>query len=189
MQIELEAPSFTTAHTPDGWKVTIPMQKHWAKSLITLVWLCGWLFGEIVVGKQLLGPAGKSSALFLTAWLILWTTGGIIALIDLLWHLSGREHVVVSGNQLHHHVELICGIRTTRSYDTASIQHLRTIESGRPRLKNNFSFFQSVRGSLGTIAFDYGARTYHFGAFLDAATARILIEQLQARLPQQFSPF
>lgn len=187
MQIELEAPAFTTAHTPEGWQVTMPMQKQWGKSLVTLIWLCGWLFGEIVVSQQLLAGTSKAPVLFLVLWLLLWTTGGVIALVDLLWHVTGHEHIIVSGNTLHHVVVLLGRLRTTRSYDTTAIQNLRATERGRPNLRFNFSFFQTARGQLGTVAFDFGGRTFHFGASLETAAARTLIEQLQTRLPQRFA--
>jgi hypothetical protein len=35
----------------------------------------------------------------------------------------------------------------------------------------------------GTIAFDYGARTYRFGSGMDEAEARAIVAHLQSRLP------
>ena len=45
-----------------------------------------------------------------------------------------------------------------------------------------FSGFRRILGLAGTIAFDYGAKTFRFGDGLDEAEGRQIIKKIQAHL-------
>lgn len=64
-----------------------------------IFWLCGWLFGFISAGKQILtgGPS-----IFLAFWLAGWTLGGIFAVAMIYWLLRPQvpESVTMERDRL-----------------------------------------------------------------------------------------
>lgn len=85
----------------EGLEVIIPARRHVFAILFLPVWLAGWLFGEVMVIRQLLEkPADGQPSLFLFVWLVMWTAFGGLALKSLLWMLCGRERVVLRPDAL-----------------------------------------------------------------------------------------
>lgn len=165
--------------TPAGLVINIPSSKNLILMFFLGFWLCGWLFGEFSVIRQL--ATGKTAAgisLFMVAWLGGWTVGGAVAIYFWLWNVAGHEIISLTPTSLTLRRDIL-GFGRSKEYDLPSIKNLRIV----PMLGiSNFNFpTQSLTG--GSMAFDYGAKTFRFGGGLDEAEASHLIEVLKSRYP------
>jgi hypothetical protein len=170
MDVPLQGPRYTLEHTADGIRAVI--------------WLCGWSVGESTVIAQLLGHpfSGKAQpAGFLGIWLLFWTLGGIAALATLLWQFAGREMIALSS-------DLDPPSRSLRSRLHAQLSSQR-IQDLRASTNAFSSYGRSGRagmpfgvGGVGSLVFDYGARTIRMAPSLDEAEAKILVKEFSTRL-------
>jgi hypothetical protein len=181
-------------------KISIPSRKHWFVIPFLGFWLIGWAFGEIVVGGTLLAgfinilfgkslessgiePAACSGVgLFLLAWLGIWTVGGAFTIYAFLWQLAGKEIVEVSLQSITTSRQVL-GFSRPKEYLAEHIKDLRVAPPGNgwfgwPRATS----FWGLSG--GSVAFDYGARTFRFGSGADEAEAKQIIAAIQQRFPQ-----
>jgi len=171
----------TIADTPEGLLVSTPVRKHWFIILFLPVWLVGWVFGEVTVGRELLdfeSPQGER-VLFLVAWLAMWTLGGLFAFAVLLWSLFGVETVTVAGRSIMIRREVL-GIGFRREYDMVHATNLRVAA-------DSFNLFDPRAGLRfwgfggGPIAFDYGSSTVRFANGLDEAEANRIVARIVSR--------
>jgi len=94
-------------------------------ALFLLVWLVGWVFGEIFAIGLL--PVSRKSVfvlLFLLVWVPLWTLGGLAAFVHLLRSVAGEDSISVQASG----IELLrrAGpFRRTRSIDRTAIRRVR----------------------------------------------------------------
>jgi hypothetical protein len=161
-----------------GLRIVIPSRGNWFAFLFLTAWLGGWVFGEVAAISSLLGVGpmrgsrgGGGPGAFLAFWLLGWTVGGAVALYAWIWILAGREIVRLDGQTLAISREPI-GLPRNREFDWGQIRNLRVSLSRDPR---------SALLEPGTIAFDYGAKTYRFGNGLDEAEAAMLIDEVRQR--------
>ena len=171
--------------TPDGLTINIPARRNWFAILFLGFWLCGWAFGEVSVIRELATGKFKGSSLFLIGWLGAWTVGGGAAIYFWTWMLAGREIVTLAPTLLGVRRDIL-GFGRSREYDLPSIRNLRI---DRSPIDNNLSGNALSRSMFGgTIAFDYGAKTFRFGGGIDEAEASQLIERLKSRYPFESAP-
>jgi hypothetical protein len=173
-------PRASLQDTPAGLEIVVPARRNLFITLFLGLWLCGWLFGEIMVPASFFrGGPHKEPALFAVFWLVLWTVGGGFAMYVFWWTLAGKERILVSPSGLSIKRDLF-GMGRIREYDRQHISDLRVS----PNSYNPFDFrgglqFWGVGG--GVIAFDYGAATVRFGAALEEGEAKSVIAQIKAR--------
>jgi len=164
----------TISESPEGLLITIPAKKNWLVILFLGFWVTGWLFGEGSAIHELLRVHTSSGApmnantrvgtnLFMMVWLVGWTAGGGFAALVWLWNLAGVERILLGPSTL----------ATKRD-----ILDLR-VSASPFNFNNRMSPFQMMNS--GTIAFDYGAKTFRFGMGLDEAEAQQIIERLKSR--------
>jgi len=145
--------------------------------LFLSAWLVGWGFGEVMAARELLFGNRSAPDLFLAAWLILWTLGGAAAVYAWLRMLAGREVIVLGGGVLTIKAEVF-GVGRRNEYDVAHIKNLR--------VEPPAAFSNDMSGAMrfwgiggGPVAFDYGSKTLRLGAGLDDAEARDVIRELR----------
>lgn len=163
-----------------GFTLTLPKRRPVFMLLFLPVWLVGWAFGEITVLSDLLaGEAPSGTNLFQLAWLVGWTLGGAWALGTFAWLLAGRERIrVEQGTLTLEHV--ISGLGRRRAFALAHVRNLRSLpQTGQELLMGNMAAFGF--GPVGALAFDYGSSTVRWGAGLDEAEARVILERLGQR--------
>jgi hypothetical protein len=188
--IKLPSGRATTTESPDGLLITIPSKKNWFLILFLGFWLMGWLFGEVAALHQVIrghsshwatakenGPIGLN--VFLIGWLGAWTVGGGVAIITWLWNLVGIEKVLVGPSTLMTQREVL-GVGPRKEFELPSVSNLR-VNMGFSNINFRMSPMPSVNG--GMIAFDYGAKTFHFGMGLDEAEAAQIIARMRSRYP------
>ena len=189
MVVAPPGPRFRVETTLDGTRVVIPARRNLFVVAFLGVWLCGWAVGEVTAAGFLMSAFGSEGALiaspFLLFWLCGWTIGGAVVIGLLLWNLIGKEVVT-----LEHGVLTIAKqlgpVGLPKRYDLSHVRDARVapppVRSGRRQYRGTgWPGFGAV---LSGIAFDYGARTFHFGADLDEAEAKYLLDLLHPRLPR-----
>jgi len=170
----------TVTSVPGGIEVGIPAPRNYFIAAFITVWLCGWVFGEVNVGAQLLHPAEKTPIVFLAVWFVGWTIGGVFVVLTLLWLLAGRERVTIAGDEFTVRREAL-GLGWTRRYELRSAKNLRVVDAipdGVP-----FGMRDPYGWRYGPFVFDYGPRTIKFGAGLDVAEARTVLARILAAKP------
>ncbi len=155
--------------------------------------MLGWAFGEISAIREIFGggqsPHGSISSvhgqgLLLLGWLGAWTAAGCFFGYLWMWNLAGGERVVLGPRTLAVKRDVL-GFGPLKEYE---LQEVRNLRAGADALNRNgqMSPFSLLNG--GTISFDYGAKTFRFGADLDEAEARQIITQLKSRYTFGSSP-
>jgi hypothetical protein len=178
MKVALPGRRSITRDTGTGLEVVIPAKGHILLVLFLTAWLVGWAFGEVSVTRELLFGRPREASLFLAAWLAMWTVGGGWAIYTWLWMAVGKEIVSLRPGVLSIRRDVL-GLGRTHEYDLAHVRHLRLA----PQASDPFGWSGGMRfwgmGS-GLIAFDYGAKTFRFGAAVDEAEAS-QIDEFKAR--------
>jgi hypothetical protein len=121
-------------------------------------------------------PDGES---FMLVWFGVWTLGGVVAIYAWVWQVMGKEIVTVHGQTFKIRRD-IGGFGFSKDYDLVQMRDLRVGQAGINPLDVSSSLqLWGVGG--GVIAFDYGARTYRFGAGLDEAEAKQIVTTIKKR--------
>jgi hypothetical protein len=199
VRIEPSSARYSIQESLNGIRASIPAHRSWFAVLFLCAWLGGWMMGEASAISEIFhikieffGESLKSSAaplagrFFLVFWLVGWTLGGAFAFAAVIWQLFGREIIAVEAGVLIHRIEAL-GIGRTRSFASAQVARLRAVDmdSSTSSRRSNWVRAPALFGQgVGSVAFDYGARSYRIGPSLDEAEARLLIQQLKRWLPE-----
>lgn len=168
------------ADTPKGLQITIPTKKNYFIIVFLGLWLIGWLAGAIGVPVGLFrdGKAAPDAA-FVIIWLLFWLAFGGFTIYAWLWNVVGKEIITVDGTLLSLKHDLL-GRGRVKQFELAHVRYLRPS----PLAFHPWDFRSGVQVwglGGGTIAFDYGARTYRFGSSIDEAEARQIAKMIAAR--------
>lgn len=203
--IQPPLPRYTIKNLSSSLIITIPSHKNWFIIFFIGFWLIGWAVGEIAVGGilltgaitllgSLLGLFDSGSnfsgtgaiafsgvGLFLIGWFGAWTVGGFFAIRSFLWQLTGVENIEVDSGSITLQ-RLIFNFGRPKTYLAEHIKDLRTVSN------NNYPFGWSRGMNFwglmdGSIAFDYGAKTFRCGSGADEAEAKDIIKAIQERFP------
>jgi hypothetical protein len=163
-------------------RLRIPARRSWFVGLFLAAWLCGWLAGEVtalrgffVPGPSARPPAGAS----LLVWVAAWTVGGAFVVYTWIWNAFGYEVIELDGCALILRREPI-GLPPAKRYDVLQVRNLRVVPFDSSLWSRNSS--GGMRG--GPLAFDYGAKTVRFGAGIDEAEARMILDSIRTRFPE-----
>ncbi|WP_116126629.1 hypothetical protein [Lewinella sp. IMCC34183] len=172
----------TVNRTLNGLTISVPSRKVWLAMIFLPVWLCGWAFGFVAAGSNMLGLWGAAGEtdLFLAVWLVGWTVGGIFAIGVVLWLWFGRETFEISGTKVHF-TRGVFGLGLRKELDRSQVENVRyhAVDTGSFSGNRNAAAFGFGDGR---IKFDYGMKTYSFGLGVDEAEARYLVEQIASTL-------
>ena len=130
--------------------------------------------GEVSALRELAKP--PHTQWFLVFWLIGWTIGGCCAILAWLWMAFGKEVVTLGSGQLSVE-QRILGVTRKREFDTAHITNLRVVAG----LAESAVVGTRTSARSGAIAFDYGSKTFRFGASLDESEASVVVAELRQR--------
>lgn len=166
--------------TSAGLRIIMPCRRSWFVILFLAFWLCGWAVAEVMVANQFLnGDAPPEGEFFMLTWFGVWTVGGVFAIYAWLWQVMGKEIITVHGQTFTTRRD-IGGFGFDKEYDLLQMRDLRVGQVGFNPLEFSSSLqLWGVGG--GVIAFDYGARTYRFGAGLDEAEAKQAVTAIKQR--------
>lgn len=160
--------------------MVMPCRRSWFVICFLAFWLCGWAVAEVLVASQFLnGDTPPEGELFIAAWFGVWTVGGVVAVYAWLWQLIGKEIVTVHGQTFTRRRD-IGGFGFDKEYSLVRMRDLRMrlVASSPLEFSSSFQLW-GVGG--GAIAFDYGEKTFRFGAGLDEAEAKQVVAAIQQR--------
>lgn len=148
----------------DGVVIEVPEPREGTDVGFLLFWLCGWLFGEVVVSIRLLSgteadgePMTWSAKLFLSGWLAFWTCGGATAIYTVLKALFGRWIITINAKTLTSTFKIL-SFERTRSWDTSRVR--------------DFRLSPESKVEAGAFRFDYGDETISIVPHLNSAQAK-----------------
>jgi hypothetical protein len=119
--------------------------------------------------------------MFLAVWLCGWLWGELAAIRTLLWGLGGKEFISVDNFALKLKRDVF-GYGSTREFYLREAKRLR-VSSDKSGSKGVNFVLGRRPGETGTVAFDYGAKTYRFAEGIDEAEAYQLVLALKRRFP------
>jgi hypothetical protein len=169
----------------------VPAQRSWAAIVFLTLWLIGWAVGEffaigalvsILTGQTNLGAGGLGGALFLLVWVGFWTFGGLMALFEWLWNLSGREAVGLNGDRLRIE-QRVPGWTRGRDFRLAQIRDLRLAERLDDLPMGRLTDAMGAGQTALHFTYGEGGQAVTFAAGLDGDNARILLEEIAVRQP------
>lgn len=143
-------------------------------------WVCAWGVGEVIGSTTWLKgevPPGEEGLML--AWLGVWTVSGLAALVGLQWQVMGKEIVTVQGETLTTQREG-GGIGFPKEYDVQQMANLR-VDPPRFSPFDVSASFQLWGIGGGVIAFESDGKTRRFGAGLDEAEAKQVVDSLKRR--------
>lgn len=155
-----------TSDTGSKLIIPIPNRKQGIRFPILIYWLMGWTFGELATVNEINHQGLNSSDDLFLAWTILWTAGGVGALLDLLWQLWGRQTLSIDRDFLTHRHSLL-GLSWAKRYEMTRIHHIRTVS--RPE----------QRGYGRIITFDYDGNPVQLGPNIDEMEAKQIVTIIQ----------
>jgi hypothetical protein len=171
VKVPIPPPRATISEASNGLEVSLPPRRRILVMIFMSIWLCGWVFGEVMVIRELIFARVPGGAgLFMLVWLAGWTVGGGVVTHTLLWSFFGSEHVMLRSDAL----------VITRAHPWWTNSHEYAIESiSNLRATPDDHWAWGTDG--GKIAFDYGARTFRFAAGIDEAEARSIVSRMKER--------
>jgi len=173
-------PRITITDTPDELRIVMPNRRSWFVIGMLAFWVCAWGVGEVVGSTTLYKsevPPGEERLML--AWLVVWTVSGLAALVALQWQIMGKEIVTMQGHTLQTQREG-GGIGFRKEYDVQQIANLR-VEPPKFSPFDVSASFQLWGIGGGVIAFESGGNTRRFGAGLDDAEAKQVVDALKRR--------
>jgi hypothetical protein len=151
-----------SAHSRHKLVIPIATHKRWLHFPILIYWLMAWLFGELATVNEInhQGLMGRSS--FFLFWSILWTAGGIGAVLDLFWQLWGRQVVTLDADYLVYRRSLF-GLSYRQRYELSRIRHVRVMPQRNGR----------------AITFDYDDQTVRLSSDVDEIDAQQIVTMIR----------
>jgi hypothetical protein len=163
--------------TLDALIIKIPSKKQWYIWFILPFWLGFMLFWEgtaLFMFFQTL-KQGSPAALFLLLFVAVGGFGVFYGTQTALWLIKGHEILTFRSNELH--INRVPTIFSTKTYEIALMKNIRPDYAEPSLFGNNRKMEMPFRANQG-ITFDYGMKTIRFGAEIDEAEARHLLELL-----------
>ena len=178
MRVAVSEPRAKVGDGPEGLELVIPSKPAIFDVVFLSFWICVWTVvekSEVTRFVDKSQGAGGWSRFF---WLLIWTIGGAWAIFAWLWMIAGRERIVLSTNAFIVRREIL-GVGWTREFDLGQVRNLRVKTELPPEDSKSFGRRRTQLFD-GRIAFDYGPKTFQFGA-VDEAEANDLVSQLKRR--------
>ncbi|MFN3389147.1 MAG: hypothetical protein ACK40O_09445 [Allosphingosinicella sp.] len=175
----LKPARFTITMADGQEEIRIGARRNWLIIPFLLLWLLAWSGGGVAAIVAL----SRTGDPFLIGWLAFWFVAWLFAAITLAWQVAGAEIIRVEGSDLAIGWSLP-GLRRTHWYRGADIRNLAAVSAADPFgwIYSAYPPFLTWR-KMGSIKFNYGARTVRAAAALDEAEGRMVVDHLRKRLP------
>ena len=171
-----------------GWAVGEFAVLNWVASLaaIPIAWRFGWIPSQVAVGMAQSPQARWGECLvIILVWFPFWTICGIGFLHGLLWHLGGREVIVIHEGilEVRRETDLTCRSQILHLSRVRGLRYApeQTPAIGYSRGRSSLST-QVLLGTVGgSIAFEHDGQTHGFGVGLETSEANQLIASILER--------
>ena len=167
--------------SPAGFEIIIPAKRNYFYITFLGFWIMGWVVAEVWVIDMLISwnSGTEYSKIFLYSWLGAWTAGGVFSIYFWLWMAIGKEIIILNEMALSIKRDIL-GFGRTYEYVLNHINNMRYSAPGHTAY--DFETGMSIIGIRGgLIAFDYGERTFRFGASIDEVEAKDIILEINRR--------
>lgn len=169
-----------TEWNPGGFRVVIPSHRTFLKTIMSLIAVITWPYGMVLAQGNMTDPVLGGLDPFMVMWLVAWAVMGPLLGLLLLWVLTGKEVINVSSNELQH-VRKVPGLRWSREYRLTFVKDVRFVRQYYAHMHPGYTLeWWGLSG--GSIAFDYGRSTHRFGAFLEEAEAKEIVDKINDRI-------
>jgi len=192
-------PRHTSEVTDEEIVITIPVKKRWFEIVLFLWFLViispplYWLgravilyllysagfYGDVLPNAENTVNVPLAIGALITIVLLLLVIE-LWIIYSLIWRFMGKE-IVTANKDVFVVTRKLFSWNPYNAYKTSEISALR-IHRPTYRHAELFSDLKSLFGRGGTIAFDYGAKSFQFGVGLDEAEGRQIIKKIESHL-------
>lgn len=173
----------------NGFQVMIPTRKRIFLIVFLSIWLAGFAFmGCGIFGISLANSQGSIMDFFIgdadTLFGIpFWTVISGVFFLILLWQVRGHEVVTINKEGINLRKEVFSKVGWSNYYSREYMKDFRIA----PYIPALFGWGRSLHHyglAGGFLAFDYGAKTIHFGAGVDEAEAKQIYQEIINHYPK-----
>jgi len=190
MPVKPPAPKHTCEDLGDKLIIAIPSPKHWFRIILmgiyTLVLAIAGLsfLGYLEFGQEL----DKPPILFFIIFVIFWIVFLCLMIYQLLWQIVGKEDIEITAQSIKIS-RVVPVLHSQKEYLASYIKELRVSSSNLnlnpPMMSWTYSYYYPWHhNAIGSLAFDYGAKTFRFGMSIDEAEAKQILAEIQQKFPQ-----
>lgn len=194
MPVKPPALKHTTDDLGDKLVITIPSGRSLFAGIVRCLWLafyvvCEAFFIYILMISLAEQPQPPLYFTIMMLAVIVFFAGFTAAYAyALFWEFYGKEIVQITKLSLTLNRNIL-GRSSPREYSAESIKDLRTVPASIARNRPGFtlissSLFPMARATIGSLCFDYGAKTFEFGAGIDEAEAKQIVAEIKQKFPQ-----
>jgi hypothetical protein len=159
-------------------QLRIPNRRNWFAIVFLSFWLVMWTFGGIAAMLEV----ARTGEPFLYVWLCGWAAGWIFAALTIGTQLAGAEIIRVQGQDL----ETSNGfgfLRSTRRYRGSDIRDLSSSNPSAFGMPFRMPSLPFVKPFAGAVKFHYGASTVYLASSSEEAEGQMIVAWLKPRLP------
>lgn len=184
MPVKPLGPRYKLEDLGDKLVISMPSIKIWPFILVFIYWSFAWGVAEILLIFVIFGAKelDKFDIFSFVIIILLWTVLGALLIYHLAWQLFGKEEIQVT-NQSITISRIVFRYKRSKEY---LAEYIKDVGLAYVRMQDLIARRWSItQGSnLGSISFDYGARTFRFAGGLDEAEAKQIIAAMQQKYPQ-----
>jgi phage shock protein PspC (stress-responsive transcriptional regulator) len=191
MPVKPPAPKHKTEDLGNKLIISIPNMKLWFLIIYFGFCLIFLAFGDFVVlGILIFNRNGwdKTTIPFLVLVAVFLTIAGGFMIYSLAWQISGKEVIEITTQSITIR-KVSLGPSFPKEYSANYIKELRVSSSN---MNTNHLMLIWAYGytppwqnyNIGSLAFDYGARTFRFGSSVDEAEAKQIVAEIEQKYPQ-----
>lgn len=179
MIVQPSSPKYKIVENEDGLVFIIPSLKFLPLLMVLGIWSLMFLVLETIIlvtvfsGK--IDLSGIIFALFLNVI-------GLFILYHFLWQLIGKEEIQITNSSIKIS-QVVLGYKRSKEYLLEYIKNFGLARVSTKDIVSHSGPFLST-SSIGTISFDYGAKTFRFAGSIDEAEGKMIIAKIQEKYPQ-----
>jgi hypothetical protein len=167
------------SQTIDGLEAAIPSRRNVFQWLFLTAWLLGWGVGEVLAAREVFSGRRGLADDLFTAAWLAAWTLGGVFAIYAWLWMVGGREVIRLRPTSLSVKREVFGMGRSREYDLNYVKNLRV--AAEPTYTWDWIGAMRFWGLAGgPVAFDYGARTYRFGNGVDEAEGHQIVEALRA---------
>lgn len=174
----VKPPRFEVEQGLGGERIRIRARRNIFALLFLPIWLVLWTIGGIAAIVEV----ARTGDPFLVLWLCGWALAWVAAALILAWMAAGSESIGLNAGDLEIGQSLF-GLTRRRLYRGRDVRNLSAATA--PPLVAQFQlsvpFLMKTR--FGAVKFDYGGRTIYAAPALDEAEGRMIVDRLLRHLP------
>ena len=179
MIVKLSSPKHKVVELEDSLIFSIPSLKSLPFLLVLGIWsLMGLVIEIMIISSMFSGEINLTGIIFALFLNII----GLFILYHFLWQLVGNEEIQITNKSIKIS-QVVLGYRRSKEY---LLQHIKDFGLAHITTKDIVLHpgpFIST-SSIGTIAFDYGPKTFRFAGSIDEAEAKLVIAKILEKYPQ-----